>query len=319
MRVPIIKRFVLGICAGAAMLGGCSLGSRGFGSTQPLPYMQSGIALRSLNATGAGKITHIVYIVQENRSFNNLFYGYPGAYTVTEGQDSKGNTIKLKPSKLGAFYDIDHSVQAMIEACNGTGTLRGTDCRMNGFDKEWSTARFKHPQYVYVPHDQSKPYFDMAHEGALGDRMFQSQLDESFVAHQYVIAAQAAWSANLPDGLWGCEDHEQFTVQKITSERACHKGVKRRASTMKLLATNSTRPSFRGASTPASTVAPRAATAERGPAIRPLNTSTMGPIGRKTSFPRIGSSSPTSAGRQACELHLDHACLRRLRPHQLPG
>ena len=122
MRVPVIKRFVLGICASAAMLGGCSLGTRGLGSTQPLPYMQSGNALRSLNATGAGKITHIVYIVQENRSFNNLFYGYPGAYTVTEGQDSKGNTIKLKPSKLGAFYDIDHSVQAMIEACNGTGT-----------------------------------------------------------------------------------------------------------------------------------------------------------------------------------------------------
>ena len=70
-----------------------------------------------------------------------------------------------------------------------------------------------------MPHDQSKPYFDMAHEGALGDRMFQSQLDESFVAHQYIIAAQAAWSANLPDGLWGCEDDERFTVQKITSER----------------------------------------------------------------------------------------------------
>ena len=72
--------------------------------------MQSANALRALNGTGAGKITHIVYIVQENRSFNNLFYGYPGAYTVKEGKDSNGNTIKLTPSKLGADYDIDHSV-----------------------------------------------------------------------------------------------------------------------------------------------------------------------------------------------------------------
>jgi len=50
--------------------------------------MRSDNALRTLNGTGAGKITHIVYIVQENRSFNNLFYEYPGAYTVKEGANS---------------------------------------------------------------------------------------------------------------------------------------------------------------------------------------------------------------------------------------
>jgi phospholipase C len=214
MRISVLTGFVLGICASAFMLEGCSLGS-----PSSLPYMQSANAMHALNATGAGKITHIVYIVQENRSFNNLFYGYPGAYTVTEGADSKGRTIKLRPSKLGADYDIDHSAQAMFEACNGTGRLPGTDCRMNGFDKEFSDGGFKDPQYVYVPHEQSKPYFDMAHEGALADRMFQSQLDESFVAHQYVIAAQAAWSANLPSSYWGCEHHEQSVVAMITTER----------------------------------------------------------------------------------------------------
>jgi phospholipase C len=90
---------------------------------------------------------------------------------------------------------------------------------MNGFDREYSEGKFKNSQYVYVPHDQSKPYFDMAHEGALADRMFQSQLDESFVAHQYVIAAQAAWSADLPDGYWGCQDHAASEVAIITKER----------------------------------------------------------------------------------------------------
>src|ERR1700728_4664197 len=147
MRITVLTGFVLGICASAFVLAGCSLGSPG-----SLPYMQSANAMHALNATGAGKITHIVYIVQENRSFNNLFYGYPGAYTVTEGKDSTGDTIELKPSKLGAYYEIDHSVQAMFEACNGTGKLPGTDCRMNGFDKELSDAGFKNSQYVYVPH-----------------------------------------------------------------------------------------------------------------------------------------------------------------------
>src|ERR1700693_3459266 len=111
MRVSVFTPFAVGICAGAAMLGGCSLGSQ-----RSLPFMQSGHALRAVHANSARKITHIVYIVQENRSFNNMFYGYPGAYTVTEGKNSKGKTIKLRPSKLGAYYDIDHSVAAMIEA-----------------------------------------------------------------------------------------------------------------------------------------------------------------------------------------------------------
>ena len=40
-------------------------------------------AVRTLADAGrhgsSGKIKHIVIIVQENRSFNNLFYGFPGA------------------------------------------------------------------------------------------------------------------------------------------------------------------------------------------------------------------------------------------------
>jgi phospholipase C len=192
------------------MLAGCG--------SQALPYMQDGSALRGLNATGAGKITHVVYIVQENRSFDNMFQGYPGADTVSTGKNSKGQTITLQPSGLGSDYEIDHSARAMFSACNGTGKLPGTDCRMDGFDQEESGGGPRNPEYVYVPHAESKPYFDMAHEGALADRMFQSQLDESFVAHQYIIAAQAAWSVDLP-GYWGCGGGKYNKVSTITVER----------------------------------------------------------------------------------------------------
>ncbi|HZV76323.1 MAG TPA: alkaline phosphatase family protein [Candidatus Babeliales bacterium] len=205
----------------AVALAGCSLGA------QPaLPYMQSGAALRSLNSSGAGKITHIVYIVQENRSFDNMFHGYPGADTVSEGQNSEGQTIVLQPRSMKVPYDIDHSAAAMFEACNGTGKLPGTDCRMNGFNNEMSFGGPNNPQYVYVPHEESKPYFDMAHEGVLADRMFQSQLDESFVAHQYVIAAQAAWSVDLPSGAWGCGGGSYDSVPTITKSRTYGSSIK---------------------------------------------------------------------------------------------
>jgi phospholipase C len=199
--------------AAAAGLAGCAMGGA-------LPYMQNGAALRSLNDTGAGKITHIVYIVQENRSFDNMFQGYPGANTVSSGKDSYGKTIKLTPEPLGSDYEIDHSASAMFAACNGPkNQLPGTHCRMNGFNLERSYNGPPNPQYTYVPHNESKPYFDMAHEGALADDMFQSQLDESFVAHQYVIAAQAAWTVDLPRWTWGCGGGKDDTISTITADR----------------------------------------------------------------------------------------------------
>jgi phospholipase C len=176
-------------------------------------------ALRALAATGAGKIQHIVYIVQENRSFDNLFQGYPGADTVSSGKNSLGQTIELQPVSLATQYVIDHSAQAMFAACDGSGKLPGTKCAMDGFNNEATGGGPQNPEYVYVPHSESKPYFDMAHEWVLADRMFQSHLDESFVSHQYVIAAQAQSSVNLPEGLWGCPGGTSDVVTTITQQR----------------------------------------------------------------------------------------------------
>jgi phospholipase C len=199
--------------AAALALAGCV--------SQPVvPFMQNGAALQALATTGAGKITHVVYIVQENRSFDDVFEGYPGADTVSSGKNSKGKTIPLRPVSLSTVYTIDHSAAAMFAACNGTGKLAGTKCRMNGFNRELkSYGSPPNPQYVYVPHKESKPYFDMAHEWVLADRMFQSQLDESFVAHQYIIAAQAHSSVNVPDGPWGCPGESGDMVETITHQR----------------------------------------------------------------------------------------------------
>jgi phospholipase C len=207
----------------AAMLAAAlSLGACSVRSLPSMPGAQSDAMQRWLAGSGAGKIRHVVYIVQENRSLNNLFQGYPGAYTVPKGKDSKGATVELKPVSLAYQYDIDHSARAMFTACDGTGKLPGTKCRMDGFNKEISAdgpPGIKYPQYVYVPSKESKPYFDMAHEWVLADRMFQSQLDESFVAHQYVIAAQAQSSVNLPDGPWGCAPGPSDGVTTITNDR----------------------------------------------------------------------------------------------------
>jgi phospholipase C len=204
---------ILSLLASAACASGTPSSS--------LPSAKGASALRLLHATGSGKIKHVIFIIQENRSFDNLFQGYPGADTVSSGYNSNGKQIALQPVSLTRVYLIDHSVYGMFAACNGTGSIPGTNCQMNGFNNEASYGGPTNPQYVYVPHDESKPYFDMAHEWVVGDRMFQSQLDESFVAHQYAIAAQAQSSVDLPYYLiWGCAGGKNDQVGTILQNRS---------------------------------------------------------------------------------------------------
>lgn len=158
------------------------------------------------------KIKHVVIIVQENRTVDNLFQGYPGADTKPYGYNSAGKRIALQPVSLATEYVLKHKAEAMFIACNGRGTLPGTSCRNDGFNRIPSKCYIGTQcppasmlSYIYVPHSESQPYFDMAHEFVLADRNFQSHLDESFVGHQYLIAAQANSSVDIPPGNdWGC-------------------------------------------------------------------------------------------------------------------
>ncbi|HET6276289.1 MAG TPA: alkaline phosphatase family protein [Candidatus Cybelea sp.] len=179
-----------------------------FGSAQRGPVAFDPLAKKS-------KIKHIVIIVQENRSFNNLFYGYPGATTQSYGLDSENKKIELKPISLKTTWDMQHNGQGFITSCNGTGTkVQGTDCRMNGFDKESCSPKVygthcpdsKYLAYSYVPHSETKPYFDMAHQYVLGDEMYASDFDiSSFISHQYIIAGVNPESAvDYPSADWGC-------------------------------------------------------------------------------------------------------------------
>src|SRR5579863_908885 len=122
----------------ALLLAGCNAG-HGSGVVPGLPSLSAAHTLAAPAAApqrlakSSGKIKHVVIIVQENRSFNNLFLGYPSAKTEKYGEDTNGDKIKLLPIGLETTWDLDHSSTSFFEACNGTGSIPGTHCRMNGF------------------------------------------------------------------------------------------------------------------------------------------------------------------------------------------
>jgi phospholipase C len=204
------------------------IGCRGSGASGSLPVAPTAVRPGSgpiqLARSPLDKIKHIVIVVQENRSLNNLFYGFPGAKTVKYGYDSKNEKITLQPIGLATNWDIEHSSEGFIAACNGTGKIPGTGCKMNGFDKEtWtcglaskSKCPMKYPPYSYVPRSEAAPYFSMGEQYVLADEMYASNFDtSSYVSHQYIIAGQADQATNYPLANWGCPGGKNDTVPRI--------------------------------------------------------------------------------------------------------
>jgi phospholipase C len=167
-----------------------------------------------------GKIKHVVIIMQENRGFDDLFQGYPGANTQSYGYDSNGNKINLQPIPLEANYDLNHDWYSFLTDCNGTGSLPGTNCQNNGFNNEPTGCRnCTDPQYGYVPASETTTYFDMASQYVLADNMFTSQADDSFISHQYIISAQANHAVYFPGGAWGCEGGPSDEIATLNQNR----------------------------------------------------------------------------------------------------
>ncbi len=199
------------LAASAASLSGCY--------SAAVSGMPPSAPINALRKT-ASPIKHVVFIIQENRSFNNLFMGYPGTATQSYGYDTSGNKIDLQPEDLSTIWDIDHSANAFFAACDGTGSLPGTDCKMDGWNNEISTLHHPpNPAYSYVPRNQITPYWTMAQRYVLSDENFTSSLDASFSSHQYAVAAYAHRAVNGPSGDWGCEGDKSDTIATLTDAR----------------------------------------------------------------------------------------------------
>ena len=175
------------------------------------------VAPQTTNALGmhratSGKIQHVVYIIQENRSFNNLFLGYPGARTQAYGYDTQGTKIPLHSQTITTNWDIDHSATAFLAAYDNG--------KLDGWNNEYACCgQPKNFAYAYAPRHQTKTYWDMAKQYVLADDFFQSNLDGSFTAHQYAIAAYANHEVNYPSGWWGCQPGQLDVIPTLNADR----------------------------------------------------------------------------------------------------
>ncbi|MGB8908652.1 MAG: alkaline phosphatase family protein [Candidatus Cybelea sp.] len=206
------------LCAVSAVLTACSGATNSLGANA-LPAMRSP-ARAAAPATGSGSIgniKHVVIIVQENHSFDNLFAHFPGADGASRGKNAEGQWVRLEKSDLYSSEALDNSHLAFTVDYDGG--------KMDGFSAVYVSSKpCPTCAYKYVNPNQIQPYWTMAQQYGLADHMFTSETSGSFNGHQDLIRGDTEISStesliDFPShGPWGCDAPPGTTTPVIESD-----------------------------------------------------------------------------------------------------
>jgi phospholipase C len=174
------------------------------------------LAALCLTAPASAQISafqHIIIVIQENRSPDNLFQGLcttpsacstapsSGQYNIqipTVGwadKTSKTGTTIPHSIQFGIGYDLEHSHQAFVAMCDPDSTGA---CRMDG---AVGVGCIPHAQkcpakkaFAYVDNSSGvlNPYLTLATSYGWGNQFFHTQQGASLPAHQYLFGATSA-------------------------------------------------------------------------------------------------------------------------------
>jgi len=148
-------------------------------------------------------IQHIVFIIKENRTFDNYFGTFPGANGATSAVISTGQTIPLLHLSDPMPRDIaGHGWFDAIIGMDG-GKMDQFDL-INGANNNSDLLGLSQLTQTDIPN-----YFHYAQHFVLGDNMFSSLKGASFANHLYTVGAQSGNIFSQPfasnQNSWGCD------------------------------------------------------------------------------------------------------------------
>ncbi|HEV2385626.1 MAG TPA: alkaline phosphatase family protein [Candidatus Acidoferrales bacterium] len=157
------------------------------------------------------QIQHIIFIVKENRSFDNYFGTFPGAEGATSGATSTGQVIPLTQTPDSTGVDLCHSWTCAHQAIDSG--------KMDGFNLFSPVVNGVLLSYTQLSQSQIPNYWTYAKNFVLADHMFSSLAGPSFPNHQYTISAQSGGAIGNPSsGPWGCDAASTSTVKILNSD-----------------------------------------------------------------------------------------------------
>jgi phospholipase C len=254
----------LAACDGGATIGSGTThlpGTPGTGTSSPTAGSSSspisgGTASPGSGATPApttsGPVTsstspikHIVVIIQENRTFDNIFHGFTepsGAIAdyATTAVDKAGDTIPLASEPL-AGPSAGSNGHADFLADYDDGKLDGFYDNNATYADGLPASAEGNFQVSYIPQTEAQPYWDMATQGSLAQRFFHGLTGGTEPSHMIFNAGSSTWDGNPDqrvtdnaDSLFGCSDpdHATDTFTTLNSDGtagpnvdSCFKGV----------------------------------------------------------------------------------------------
>ena len=163
------------------------------------------------------KIQHIVFIIKENRSFDEYFGRFPRANGATAAKLSTGQTIPLGHTPDQVSHDIGHDWFSGIEVIDG-GKMDLFDINYGG-NLKGDMLAFTQMGQTDIPN-----YWAYAKRFSLADAMFSSLHGPSLPNHLYTIAGQSDGIVSVPVVTdptsmgWGCDSVSAITVQFLQSD-----------------------------------------------------------------------------------------------------
>jgi len=152
--------------------------------------------------TSFGKIKHVVFIIKENRSFDEYFGTFPGANGATTGKLHTGQVITLGHTPDPPKHDMGH------EWTDSHGDVDAG--QMDRFDLELTCSINGDLQCMTQLYEADIPnYWSYAQTYALADETFASVQSGSYPAHLAIVAANNLDVLDNPrssvGAQWGCD------------------------------------------------------------------------------------------------------------------
>ncbi|MEX0753737.1 MAG: alkaline phosphatase family protein [Actinomycetota bacterium] len=176
-------------------------------------------------------IKRVIYLMLENRSFDNVFGAYPGANGVRSGNDL-GTRIPLRPCPSWLPGDLPHDFGAAFACVN--------DGEMDNFKLSWLSDVSEHYAYSQIAREDVPNYWNWASEYVLSDNLFASVLGPSYPNHLCFVAGdhfgvydnpENSRPVPVPEGgrskSWGCDAPDNVFVYlrdadgDLTETRPC--------------------------------------------------------------------------------------------------
>lgn len=233
--MPPVNRLIAAIVAVALGLSGAGLIASGSWGAPTVSQAAGSATRKPLSAVrhentttcadGCSVIKHVIVIIKENHSFDNLFGTFPGADGTTVAKEGN-KKVKMAETPDSLNMDLGHGAVTALKAIDG-----GKNDRFYGINNAVQDINGKKIDVADSEyHKKDIPnYWSYAKTFTLADHFFSSFMGDSFPNHLMLMTGQNMGVIANPYNLapnehaWGCDSSPNVRVTLDIKGKISHR------------------------------------------------------------------------------------------------